>query len=159
VAPKALRLFRYSFSSSSSMGPTLAEYTTIQMEDLQHNRRKQTSSSAISSQPHLFDYDVSTRNDFGNKAERKRKGGNAGFFLVKIRTSRAQCQPLFWHVLALCHVLEHACAALAIPVPAVTYRVIHSRARARAVSPFLTRVHLCVGTHTYTTRYSVYYRS
>jgi len=64
---------------------------------------------ALSFNKHSIDYDVSTRNDFGNKAERKRKGGNAGFFLVKIRTSRAQCQPLFWHVLALCFGTDIAC--------------------------------------------------
>jgi len=144
------------------MGEKFAEHTSTQMEGLQQNRVKKTSSSAtclklsISLKPHLSDHDVSTRANCGNRAERKRKSGKAGFFLAKICKSRAQSQTLFWHVLAMCYVLEHMFAELVIP--AVTYTVIHARARAHAPSIF-SIAHTCACAHTHCTRHIVHWKT
>ena len=124
----------------------MTQYTSIQMEGLQHNCWAQASLLATSSQSlqsHLsVDHDVSMRDSSSNRAEPKMNGCNAGLFVGQMCISRAQYHTLLWHVLAFCFVLEHACAALAIP--AVKHTVIHTHARAHALSFSLTRLCACM---------------
>ena len=129
-------------------GMKLTKYASVQMEGLQHNCWEQASLSATSSQSlqsHLsVDHDVSMRDNCGNRAEPKMNGGSAGLFVGQICISRAQYHTLLWHVMAFCFVLDHACAALAIP--AVKHTVIHTYTRTRFVcfsDPFVC-VYVCV---------------